>query len=160
MAEVCPKFDAEHETILEFLERFQLQNNELLEKAADNEQKKAALLVKALPIPVITDLQRRIKPTKLTESTYAQLEAKLTEQFSVKKSLVGASVSFLNRKQQPEESIENYARVLNDLASNCRYSECCRDRMTRDTFIAGLRSATIILSGLLQDCETNEKKDL
>ena len=105
-------------------------------------------MIKSLPVPVITDLQRRIKPTKLSEATYALLEEKLTDQFSVKKSIVGAAVSFLNRKQQPEESIENYARTLNDLASHCRFSECCRDRMTRDTFIAGLRSPNI-LNGVL-----------
>lgn len=157
MSEVCPKFNAEYETILEFLERFQVLNDELLEKAGDNQQKKAAILIKSLPIPVITDLQRRIKPIKLSEATYTLIKEKLIEQFSVKKSIVGATVCFLNRKQQPEEKIENYARILNDLASNCRFSECCRDRMTRDAFIAGLRSPNI-LSGLLQDCEINEKK--
>ena len=39
MSDVCPKFNSEHETILEFLERFQVQNDDLLEKAADNQQK-------------------------------------------------------------------------------------------------------------------------
>lgn len=66
-------------------------------------------------------------------------------------------MQFLNRKQKADETIENYARVLNDLASNCKYQNCCLDRLLRDAFISGLKSSHI-LGGLLQDCENNDKK--
>ena len=155
-AAVSDKFNPEQETCSEFLERFTVQNSDQLTKAGADDKKKAAVLIKALPIPVITDLQRRIKPTKLSDATYSELEGKLTAQFETKKSLVGASVQFLNRKQKSGETIENYARVLNDLASNCKYNDCCRDRLLRDAFISGLTSSHI-LGGLLQDCENDEK---
>ena len=112
-----PAFDPKQETISEFLERFKVQASEFIAKAGDDNLKKAAVLIKALPVHVITDLQRRIKPIKLSEATYTELEGKLTAQFVVKKSVVGASVRFLNRKQG-NESIEQYARILNDAAND------------------------------------------
>ena len=65
----CPAFNSEVESVLEFMERFKVQNADLLQQAGDDAVKKASLLVKALPVSVITDLQRRIKPTKLSEAT-------------------------------------------------------------------------------------------
>ena len=153
----CPQFNPEQETIDEFIERFEVLNLERLEAAGNNEKKRAAVLIKALPVPVITDLQRRIKPIKLSDATYAQLAEKLTSQYAIKKSIVGASVQFLNRKQKAGESIENYARILNDLANNCKYRSCCIDRLLRDGFISGLCSSNIV-RGLLQDCEINEER--
>ena len=100
----CPMFNAAEETIIEFLERFAVQASESIENCGADSKKKAAVLIKALPVSVITDLQRRLKPVKLSEATYEQLVEKLTAQFIVKKSIVGASVRFLNRKQSDNES--------------------------------------------------------
>ena len=148
----CSQFDPQIETVTEFIERFKVQSAEPLSKAGSDSQKRASLLVKALPISVVTDLQRRIKPTLLSAATYEVLEAKLIGQYEVRKSIIGASVNFLNRKQGPNESIEQYAKILNDLANNCKYQECCRDRLTRDAFVSGLRSSAI-LSNLITECE-------
>ena len=114
--------------------------------------------MKSLLVNVITDIQRRLKPKKLSDADYKEIEDKLTVQFEVKKSVIGATVTFLNRKQHSGESIENYARVLNDLCSACKYNDCCRDRSLRDAFVSGLRSS-YILSGLLQDCENKSFND-
>lgn len=149
----CAQFNPEVETVVEFMERLKVQCSEQIEKAGNDGRKKAAILVKALPVSVITDLQRRIKPTLLSAASYNELEEKLKLQFQIKKSIVGASVKFLNRKQAAGETIENYARSINDLASLCSYNDCCRDRLLRDTFVSGLRSSAI-LTGLLQTCET------
>jgi hypothetical protein len=148
----CTQFNPDIETIVEFIERFKVQCSDLLEKAGDDGLKKAAVLVKSLPVSVITDLQRRIKPVLLSAATYDILEGKLTAQYEIKKSIVGAAVKFLNRKQGSGESIENYAKIINDLASSCVYKDCCRDRLLRDAFVSGLYSS-VILTGLLQDCE-------
>lgn len=157
MATSCPQFNSEVESVHEFIERFKVQCSDQLTAAGENELKRATVLVKALPVNVITDLQRRIKPVTLSAATYEDLISKLTSQYEVKKSVVGASVQFLNRKQSSSETIETYAKILNDLASGCRYKDCCRDRLLRDTFIAGLRANTII-TGLLQDCEADDTK--
>ena len=93
---------------------------------------------------------------KLSEATYDVIIGKLNSQYEVKKSIVGASVRFLNRKQSSGESIENYARNLNVLANECSYSSCCLDRQLRDAFVAGIRD-TGILSSLLQECDKNNK---
>ena len=148
----CVQFNPNAESVDEFIERFKVQCSDVLEKADGDDLKKAAVLVKALPVNIITDLQRRIKPVKLSAATYQELESKLITQYGTKKSIVGATVKFLNRKQSPGETIENYAKVLNDLASSCNYENCCRDRMLRDAFVSGLRSGAIV-TGLLPDCE-------
>lgn len=152
MSNPCPPFDPEIESISEFVERFKIFNSDSLQKAGTDEQKKAAIFIKCLPVSVITDLQRRMKPTKLSEATYDAVLQKITSQFQVKKSLVGASVQFLNRKQQPSETIESYAKILNDLAASCEYSDCCRDRLLRDAFISGLQSSAI-LRAVLPECD-------
>lgn len=153
---VCAQFNSSVETVQEFMERFKVQCSDLLAVAGDNDFKKVTVLIKALPLNVVTDLQRRIKPVKLSEVTYDLVVEKLTGQYEVKKSVIGASVQFLNHKQSPHESIENYAKTLNDLASLCKYADCCRDRHLRDRFVSGIHSKAV-LTALIQDCETDKK---
>lgn len=143
-------FQAEVETVTEFLQRFKVQNSSALDAADDG--KRAELLCRALPVAIITDVQRRIKPTLLENATYQEIEDSLKAQYSVKKSVIGASVKFINRKQQSGETIETYAKILNDLASCCSYNDCCRDRLLRDAFVSGLSSNKLI-SNLLHECE-------
>ena len=146
------QFNAEVETIEEFLERFKIQQADALDKAGTNNKKKVSLLVKSLSVQIITDLQRRLKPKSLSEVNYDDLVKQLSQQYTVKKSAVAASVAFLQRRQQPNETIEAYAQDLNNLASACAYQDCCRDRLLRDAFVSGLYSSTV-LSALLQKCE-------
>lgn len=145
-------FHPEVESVEEFVQRFKLQNADKLEEAEDNPSRRAMLLANALPIDVLTDIQRRLKPKKLVEATYEELEKHLTSSYTVKKSQVGAAVSFVNRKQKSDESIESYSKVLNELASKCGYNDCCRDRLLRDVFVSGLKSSRIIGS-LISECE-------
>ena len=154
----CSQFDCQKETIDEFIQRFTVQCSDQLAAAGDDGIKKAAVLVKALPINVITDLQRRLKPVLLSAATYDQLISKLTSQYEVKQSIVGATVKFLNYKQSASESIESYAKNLNDLASACKFSDCCRDRSLRDAFVSGLYSSAV-LRAVLQDCEDKTFND-
>ena len=149
-------FDPKVETITEFLERFSVQNNDQIVKAGEDEIKKAAILIKNLPVNVITELQRKLQPKTLSTATYDVITASLTNQYKVKKSLVGASVRFLNKKQAPGESIESYSRILNTYASDCKYKDCCLDRLLRDAFIAGIRDTTI-LTDLLQECDKDSE---
>ena len=129
-------FQPELESVSDFLERFKLQNFFLLEEKDD--KKKAISLANALPVDILTDIQRRLKPKKLSGATFLEIESHLTSLHTTKKSIIGASVAFLHRRQHSGESIENFAKSLNELASQCNYSECCRDRMLRDVFVLGL----------------------
>jgi len=145
-------FHPEIESVEEFLQRFKLQNFDLLDKAKDNPNRCASYLANALPIEVLTDVQRRLQPTQLIDVTYPQLERQLIASYSVKKSIVGAAVAFVSRKQLTEESIESFAKVLNQLAAQCGYSDRCRDRLLRDVFLSGLRSSSL-LRHLIPDCD-------
>lgn len=149
---VCSPFDAEVETLSEFLERFNLQCADLLHKARNHNQQKLSILMKALPVRVITDLQRRMKPVSLSTADYDDVIGKLKSQFEVTRSIVGATYQLFSRKQQPGESLESYSRALNDLAAVCEYQDCCRDRILRDVFILGLCSSTV-LSSVLQKAD-------
>ena len=150
------QFDSKIETFSEFIERFSVQNSDAIAKAGDDGLKKAVILIKCLPISTVTELQRKLKPAKLSASTYDTIVSKLTLQYEVKKSQIGASVRFINRKQAQGESIETYARSVNVLANECTYKQCCLDRLLRDAFVAGVRD-TAILSALLQECDKNNE---
>ena len=148
----CPPFEPEVEIFSEFIQRFELQCLDLLQKARNDERRKIAILLKCLPVKIITDLQRRIKPVAIADTSYDDVVASLRSQYEVKKSLVGAAFNFFSRKQGPDESIECYSRALNDLAAACEYKDCCRDRIIRDVFICGLNSPTV-LAAVLQKGE-------
>ena len=99
-------FHPDIESVEEFLQRFKLQNAVELEKAKDNSNRQATLLANSLPINVVTDIQRRLKPKLLSTVTYAEVESHLIASYGVKKSIIGAAVAFVNRKQQAQESID------------------------------------------------------
>lgn len=156
MASTTTPYQPSIESVTEFLQRLKVQQSAFANAETTNSEK-AAILIRALPVNVITDIQRRIKPTQLTDATFAELEASLISQYEVKKSIIGASVKFINRKQLQDESIETYAKVLNELASHCNYSPCCLSRLLRDTFVSGLRSTEIIAKMLLEPEDQNFK---
>ena len=145
-------FHPSSESIEEFLSRFNFQNYKRLKDAKDDDKEKASLLGSCLPRQVITQIQQKLRPKILEEATYAELQEQLKAVFSTKKSTIGASVSFIRRKQLDGESIEAYSMALNDLGSQCKYNECCRSRLLRDQFIAGLRSTKLIRT-LITSCE-------
>ena len=117
----CAPFDQELESIQEFFQRFTCQMSEALHKVRNDDLKKANLLLKFLPVSIVSELQRRLAPTLLEEATYDVIENHLTQQFTASKSTVGASVQFLTYKQQKGQSLEDYSRKLNRLASYCNY---------------------------------------
>ena len=101
---------------------------------------------KCLPTRIITDLQRRIAPKD-------ELEEQLRQRYSDKKSTVGAAVQFFRYKQEPGQTIEEYAQQVNFLATQCQYNDFPLDRLIRDVFISGLQSSAI-LSAVLQTTDT------
>lgn len=145
-------YNPEKESVEEFLQRFQVQNFRELEDADATPKLRAMFLANALPTEIVTDIQQRLKPIVLTDATYDQIKQQLTSAYSVKKSLIGASVQFLTRKQRAHESIEVYSKVLNELASHCDYPSASRDRLLRDAFVCGLNSHKLIQS-LIAECE-------
>ena len=150
--QACSPFDQQLESIQEFFQRFNCQMSEALHKVRNDDLKKAKLLIRYLPVAVISELQRRIAPALLTDATFDVIEEHLLQQFSASKSTVGASVQFLTYRQQSGQSLEEYSRKLNSLASVCDYPSDCLDRLLRDAFVAGLNSPAI-LSTLIQECD-------
>ena len=137
-------FNADLESVPEFVQRFKLQNHEALHKARNDDRKKAVLLANSLPVHVLTNVQRRLLPTQLEDVEYDDLLSHLLASYEVKKSLVGSTVTFFARKQKVDESVENYAKSLNELASRCSFDSCCRERILRDIFITGLSSHSLM----------------
>ena len=63
-------FSPEIESVEEFIQRFKLQNFEVLEEANNDPHMCAMILANSLPTSVLTDIQRRLKPMLLTAATY------------------------------------------------------------------------------------------
>ena len=150
----CGPFDQEKESIQEFFRRFQRQMSSELHKVRNDDMKRGDILLKFLPVSIISELQRRLAPILLGDATYEQIEEHLLQQFSTSTSGVGASVQFLTYKQRQGQSLEEYARQLNSLASDCKYPADVKmvDRLLRDIFVAGLISSSI-LSTIIQECD-------
>ena len=144
-------FKPEVESVEEFLDRLKVQNPNLLVDGTTDSAKRT-ILINSLPVNVINDIQQRLKPVKLSEATFPVIETNLLNSYTVKKSYIGATLNFVTRKQKPFESIEQYSKQLNNLASQCNYADCCRDRQIRDIFLSGLKS-TKLLASLIPDCE-------
>ena len=152
-------FHPDLESVEEFIQRFKMQNGSKLNATNATDADKAQLLANALPIPVMTDIQRRLQPTQLTAASYEDIEKTLISSYGIKKSIIGACVNFMSRKQKPNESIETYAKALNQLASQCAYKDCCRDRMIRDAFVSGLKSVKMI-STLISECDDKKFNEI
>ena len=90
----CTQFDPEVETVSEFIERFTVQCSEILNKDDATDSIKAATLIKALPVSIVTDLQRGLKPTKLSDAKFDDLSKILKQQYEIKQSIVAASYCF------------------------------------------------------------------
>ena len=148
---MCSSFNPECESIQEFFQRFKCQMSDQLHRLRSNDIKQASLLLRALPVSVISEIQRRIAPLLLTDATLDIIEKHLLQQYTVVKSTIGASVEFITCKQD-NLNLEDYARKLNTLAAACKYPHDCLDRLLRDTFVAGL-SSSAILSSLIQVCD-------
>ena len=93
-------FSIEIESVEEFLQRFKLQNGEELDKAGNDGFKKARILSNSLPSSFVTDIQYRIKLKLPTETSFEELERQLTSSYSIKKSVTGAAINFVTRKQK------------------------------------------------------------
>ena len=102
-------FSIEIESVEEFLERFKMENGDKLDKAGNVGFKKAIILANSLPTCDVTDIQRRIKPKLLTKTSFEELERQLTSSYSIKKSVTGAAINFVTRKQKQCENIECYS---------------------------------------------------
>ena len=153
-ANQCLQFDPEAETISEFLERFSVQMGDALYKVRADELKQAAILLRALPVAMVTDLQRRISPMRLSEASFTVVRDNFLGSYSVKKSVVGASVQFFTCKQEASQTIEDYSKKLKFLASQCNFDQhITLDRLLRDVFVAGLNS-TPVLSTVLQTADS------
>lgn len=145
MAEVNNKlFEPERESVENFLSRFAFSNRKLLRAAKDDPLEQAGLLGDFLPKTVILEVQQKLQPKVIQDATFDDLIKILKASYSTKKSTVGAALAFFKRTQQVGESLESYARALNDLANQCGYEENTRERNLRDQFIAGLQSSKII----------------
>lgn len=145
----CDQFDPAVETVDEFIQRLRCQMKEEFHKLRNDSSRQASLLLKCLPTQMITDLQRRIAPKKLYDADYDELELQLREKYSDKKSSIGAAVQFFRHKQEPGQTIEEYAQHVNFLATQCQYdSDVPLDRLIRDVFVSGLHSSAILSSVL------------
>ena len=136
-----------------YAKRFRRRDKEKKEGKEKVGQSVAAFRIRALPVRMVTGLQRRLAPKKLTNTTYEALQKNLLQAHSVRKSVVGAAVKFFSYKQQADQTLEEFSKELRWLASKCNFEEHLTvDRLLRDVFIAAISSSQII-STVLQSAD-------
>lgn len=144
---VCLPYDKEAETIDEFITRFTIQCSELLHKVRNDDSKQVALLMKALPVAVFTDVQRELAPTSALNASFEQVKDALVQLYSTKRSVLGASVQFFNCKQKPGQTVEEFARDVKHFSQQCGFqAQVSLSRIQRDVFLSGLSSAPVVTS--------------
>lgn len=94
-----------------------------LERSEEGKKEKMSLLGLCLPRSVIRQIQHKIKHKSIETSTYTDLITNHEEIYFTQKSAIGASASFINRKQRDSVSIDCYCRALNDLGNQCECKE-------------------------------------
>ena len=143
----CLSYDRDAETISEFITRFSVQCSEQLHRVRNDDTKLVALLMRALPVSVFTDVQRALSPASITDVTYEEIKKTLTRLYTVKKSVLGASVQFYNCKQKPGQSVEEFSRDIRYFSQQCGFDASVPlSRIQRDVFLAGLSSASVVTS--------------
>ena len=141
----CIPYDKEAETINEFLTRFAMQCSELLHKFRNDDSKQVALLLRAVPVNVFTEVQRALAPDSVTDASFDLIKETLIKLYAPPKSVLGASINFFNCKQKPGQSIDEFARQVKLYSQECGFEAQVRlSRIQRDVFLAGLHSAPVV----------------
>ena len=156
------------ETVEEFLDRFELQLNVICnepDQSKIEDKTKSAVLFNCLHYTQLREMQNKAKPRSLRSLKYEEVESMLKEAFDRKKSSIGATVIFTNRKRMQGENFEKYASELQGLASQCDFKACCLDRRLKDQFLVGLNSTETLKKLLVESQLTfretvNKAKDL
>ena len=89
------------------------------------------------------------------ENDYDTVVAKFTDHFVPKKNIIHERFIFQERKQQPEETVEEYLRALQTLVKTCSYSDSAEQ--VRDRFVIGLKDVTVKLKLQLDSTLTLDK---
>lgn len=150
----CAAFDAQAETIAQFFSRFEVQMSDALHKTRNHTIRQAAILLRALPVAMITDIQVKIAPVELKDATYDEIKSNLLESYTVKKSVIGAAVHFFTSKQEQGQTIEEYSKKIKSRASQCGFDQqISLNRILRDVFVAGSNSAPV-LSTIMESADS------
>lgn len=80
--------------------------------------------------------------TEEESRSYEKVKKKFDAHFVATKNIVYESANFHRRKQEPDESADNYVTTVQELADRCEFAEF-RDRMIRDRFVVGLEDAQL-----------------
>lgn len=106
-------------------------------------QKKASFL--ALLSPKMFQLLKNLLfPTTMDDATYEILKTKLMQHLKPTPLQIPSRHALHSRKQREGESIPDFMASLRALAISCNYKEDVLNEVLKDTFVAGIRSKSIL----------------
>ncbi len=103
-------------------------------------KKQRAILLSSIGAEPYRILKDVCFPTEPSAATYKQITDHLKDYYSPKRLAVAERFKFHNYKQQPGQSITEYATQLKKLVSHCDFNGASLESNLRDRFICGLSS--------------------
>lgn len=134
------KYDESAESWDSYIDRF----TAFLDVQNISIEKRGKVFISCLSPKLFTLLNSLIAPAKPADKNFDELKSVLSKHLNPKPLIIPARHTFLNRKQQENESISSFMAELRNLAVTCSYSDDILNIMLRDVFVSGLRNNQIL----------------
>lgn len=106
-------------------------------------QQKASFLALLSP-STFQLLKNLLFPTELSQADYSTLKDKLKQHLKPTPLQIPSRHALHSRKQREGESVPDFMAALRALASPCKYNADVLNEVLKDTFVAGIRSKSIL----------------
>ena len=126
------KFDSKLEDFESYVERL-----EHYFTAAEITENKASHLINCIDPPTCRLLKSQVAPAKVTDKTYEQLVAVLTDHFVGKPLKIAERFKFYQSKQKQGESVTDFAAALRQLSVTCQFGNFLNEALC-DFLVLGL----------------------
>jgi hypothetical protein len=133
--------DGDIECYLERLEQYFIAND--IKNESENEPKRKAILLSSVGSETYRTLKDLCFLQKPSEKNFKSLSDELKGHFKPKRLLVAGRFQFHSEKQQPVQSVLDFATHLKKMAASCKFVGDQIKESLRDRFICGLASENI-----------------
>ncbi|XP_068994143.1 uncharacterized protein [Neodiprion pinetum] len=107
------------------------------------EVKKSVLLITRFTAEVYGELKAAVTPAKPLTMPYETLKTKLEELYAPKENIHLARLTFRERRQKEDESIDEFVKALQMLVQKCNFSAVELKNQLKDQLISGMRLRTV-----------------
>ena len=145
-------FDVKHGDFEEYIERLEhyFKANDVADK------KKASILITVVGQETYSILRSVLTPDKPADKSYVELKTTLTKHLKPKRIIIAERYKFYERKQLPNESVNNFVAEIKKLASTCEFGGFFQEAI-RDKLVCGMSNSKCRRRLLVEKDLTMEK---